>query len=168
MAVPTVEEVQARSQVDFAELGFGETAALQQLIDEAVALLPTLTGRSWSPPAMPVNLEPLAKLAIVKMVEVEAYQSQPDYIETASDDVVQSFSAGSYSETRVDPLKRAAAKVLTAHPGLAGLLWRIMTPDLADYWTDFLAGVDAPASEVTEVDWSETMGPYESLPGTWW
>lgn len=167
MAVPTADEVIARSLVEFDDLGFDE-AGVQVLINEQVSYLHWITGQSWDPATITPEIEPMARLALVKMVEQEAYQSQPDYVETAADDVVASFSAGDYSETRVDPLKRAAAKLLTANPALAKLLWGLMTPDKNDYWIDFLAATNAPASEVTEIDWSEVMGPYEPLPGMWW
>lgn len=95
------------------------------------------------------------------------FRAQEDYQETANDDVIASFSAGPYSETRYDPNRRGESRSLNSNPALAELLWILLLttvafPDPAvdgmyDMWRSLLGGVNAPAFEITQVDWAGTQ-----------
>lgn len=171
MITPTASDVRLWSNLDWGELGYPEVdpdVRLQVLVDRAVAYVQGITGRILDPSFDgPAWLEPIAQQCVQLRTEQIGYESQPDYLETANDDVVASFSAGSYSETRVDPLKRASMHVLNANPALNRALWTVMTPDMVDNWTAILSGKPVPAFAVSETDWGEWFGPYEPVPGAW-
>lgn len=172
MLTPTAENVRSWSLVDFEELGYPAPAdpdpdPLQVQVNRAVAYVQAVTGRTLDPSWTDPLLEPVAEQCVQLRTEQLVYEAQPDYLETANDDVVASFSAGDYSETRVDPLKRAAMHVLNANPALNRALWTAMTDDMQDYWIGILSGKNAPAFALTEVDWSGILGPYEAVPGAW-
>lgn len=170
MVIPTAADVRLWSKVDWIELDYPEGATpdpLQVLVDRAVGYVQGVTGRlfaSWTDLA----LQPIAEQAIQLRTEQLAFESQHDYAETAADDVVQSFSASNYSETRVDPMKRAQMHTLNANPALERALWLVMTPEMQEYWYAVLSGKNAPAFDVTEIDWTgNAFGPYEPVPGAW-
>lgn len=169
MQIPTASDVRTWSRIDFGALGYPEATPdpLQVLVDRAAAYVGGVTGRVASDFPTGDPLIPVVEQAVQLRTEQLAYESQEDYVETAADDVVQSFSAGNYSETRVDPLKRAAMHTLNANPALERALWLCMTPDKQDEWTALLGGAHVPAVNVAEVDWSGVYGPYESVPGAW-
>ena len=157
MAVPTAADIRDWSKVDFDSLGFEDDPALQRLIDRALGLFTRWTGQSWSTGGVYSNLAPaqgteaLAAGVLQTLTEFLAFRSQEDIAETLSDfDLISSFSAGSYSETR-----RGGKDAADASRALLGnLLWPLMTDDKQDEWLALTQGVNAPAFGVTEVDWS--------------
>jgi hypothetical protein len=173
MDTPTAADVRAWSQVDFANLGYPEGQQpdpLQVWVDRAVAYVTGASGRtidanfsgdSW--------MVPLAEMAVQLCTEMMVFEAQEDYLETAADDVVQSFTAGNYSEVRVDPAKRAVMRALNGNPALGRAMWPFMTAEAQDAWQQLTTGKNAPAFDTTEVDWSGTgFGPYEPVPGAWY
>jgi hypothetical protein len=100
------------------------------------------------------------------------YQDSADNVETAGDyDMIQSFSAGSYSETRRELEK--PPRMLNPWPALDRLLWLLLTltPDelagdgnaaveaRAAYWAWVLGLTPVPPAWATiEVDWAEGLG----------
>lgn len=172
MDTPTALDVRAWSNrnFDWADRGYpsGEDPdSLTTLTTWAVSWLQSVTGRLFDSTLTDATLVGLAQQATLYRVQQLAYESQEDYQETATDDVVASFTAGSYSETHVDPIKRAMTRTLNQNPGLARVLWALMTPEMVDYWTALLSGKAVPAFDVTEVDWAGWFGPYEMVPGAW-
>jgi hypothetical protein len=188
MAVVTAADVRRRTaSVEWDELGYPEPDPevqppapdpLDEVVLDATAYVATVTGRYWdgtpiptlASGAFPVLLtageEHLYAQAVRMRTVQVAYQEQGDYGESASDDVVTSFSAGSYSETRES--KRGESKALNTWPALNSLLWLLMTTDQYDYWMGLVTGVAAPATLVTETDWSGRnvgIGPYVEWPG---
>ena len=82
-----------------------------------------------------------------------------DIIETAADFMlIQSFSAGSYSESRRSLTELKNAGMIDADPRVNALLWPLLTDDRRDEWLSWLNGKNAPAFEVTEVDWDSYSG----------
>jgi hypothetical protein len=190
MAVVTAADVRRRTgSVDWDELGYPEpdpelqppvADPLDEVVLDATAYVATVTGRYWDGTpiptlgsgAFPVIVtagEEFLYAQAVRMRTVQvAFQEQGDYSESATDDVVGSFSAGSYSETRADPNRRGESKAVNSWPALESLLWLLMTDDQRDYWRYLAGGVNAPATLTTETDWSGRnvgIGPYVDWPG---
>lgn len=171
MITPTAADVRSWSNpnFDWDELGYPAVSAppdpLDLVVAWSVADIQAITGRMLDATLTDLTLTALAQQAVLLRTQTMAYELQPDYQETAADDVVQSFTAGNYSETHVDPIKRAQAKTLTQNPALARILWRLMDEDQADYWIGFLEGKNAPAFDVSEIDWGGWYGPIEPVPG---
>jgi hypothetical protein len=167
---PTAEDVRLWSKVSFVDLGYPPTDPdpLQVLVDRAVAYVQSTTGRMLDDtfPDSTTNT-PNAQAAVQYTTEMLAYESQEDYLETAADDVVQSFTAGNYSEVRVDPEKRSKMGPLNANPALNRALWSLMTEEKQDAWYALETGKNAPAMATTEVDWGGWYGPYEPVPGVY-
>jgi hypothetical protein len=170
MVTPTASDVRLWSRVDFTDLGYppADPDPLQVMVDRAVAYCQSVTGVMFdaSFPDSTTNT-PNAQAAVQYATEMLVYEAQEDYLETAADDVVMSFSAGNYSETRVDPEKRAKMRMMNANPALNRALWGLMTPDKQDEWLAAMTGKNAPAMATTEVDWGGWYGPYEPVPGAW-
>lgn len=161
MVAPTGTDIWALSKVDFPTLGYADAAELDPIVAIGVASLIKITGIDLS--TVPTDEEPLVTQAVRGLTEQTAYQSSPDIIETLSDwDLIQSFSAGPYSETRRSPADAFKARMLNAWPWLNSLLWNLLTSDRYDYWIQFFSGQNAPAVAVQEVDWS---GGYEGYGG---
>jgi hypothetical protein len=163
--IPTAVEVRAYPiRADWAALGYptGTPDTLDKLLEWSAAWVQQVTGQLLGPTAPdPLswdgahNLRPLMEQAIALRALQVASQSQPDYLETLADfDLIQSFSAGSYSETRRDPTRRGEGKTINDWPPLNELLWTLMTPDQYAYWQAFLTGKPTPDWGVSEVDWS--------------
>lgn len=161
MALPTAATIRARSKIDFAGLGFVTDEELQPLVDAAIGLVTRFTGQAWDlggvysnyPPA--AGTEPLAMLAVIRLTEMSAYRAQEDIAETLADfDLISSFSAGSYSETRRGGKDSMEANLATWRT----IFWPLMTYDAQDEWLQMTTGVNAPAFGVTEVDWGASFG----------
>jgi hypothetical protein len=171
MQIPTAADVRTWSRIDFGALGYPEATpdSLQVLVDRAVTYIGGVTGRVASDFPTGDPLTPIVEQAVQLRTEQLAYESQEDYVETSSDDVVQSFTAGSYSEQRRPPgwHNTQTTRTLNQSPALDRLLWLMMTPDMQDYWLAILSGKNVPAVDVVEVDWGGVFGPYESVPGVW-
>lgn len=158
MTRPTAAEVREWSRVDFGSLGFADDADLQVLVDRSNALFEQITGRPLDA-TMPSSMEPLAQQAVQRMVEILAFQSTQEFIETLSDfQLIASFSAGSYSENRRSLTEVRDARMLTADPGLNTLLVGLLTPDQADFWLGWWTGKAGPGFEITEVEWMYGSG----------
>lgn len=168
MALPTPEDLTEASLVDFDALGFDSEPKLQRLLNVGLSLVKRYTDQTWAEggvfaPVAPLGEgdEPLVMEAVLSLVEWLAFRKQEDVIETLGDfDLISSFSAGSYSESR-----RSGKDSQEANRAmLRGLLWPIMSPDKQDEWIQLETGVNAPSFEVTEVDWSggSSMSSYDS------
>lgn len=176
MAVPTADAIRENSLVDFDSLGYTGTK-LDRLVSIAVSQTRQATGQGWAntgefTPVAPLSSmdEPLVDHVVQTLTEWLAYRTQPDVVETLGDfDLISSFSAGAYSETR-----RGGKDALEAQRAfLRGLFWGIMSPDKQDDWIAAEEGAAHPPSfAVTEVDWSGAVGhSYQdqygnALPGT--
>lgn len=202
---PTSTEIFASSKVKWPTLGYTDPVDIDEIVEDSIGYVTWITGRYFSDFVPTGNTESfdsavysaftpvplvgsphlirLARRAVRMRVEQEVYQDQPGYISTASDDVIQSFSAGAYSETRRDTStlrggRSAQRLLLNSSPSLNDLLMQLMTDERRDYWNMVLGGGYLPAFMVEEVDWS-LVGKtpiYPSLAGdpasalgpTWW
>jgi len=172
MITPTASDVRAWSNqnFDWDELGYGEETPdtrMEKITAWAIGWLQVVTGRKFDS-TLPTDLDMLAEQATVLKTQQIAFEQQQDFQETATDDVVQSFTAGSYTETHVDPIKRSMVRTLNQNPALSRLLWGLMTEDMVDYWQAALSGKVVPAFDVSEIDWGGWYGPYEPVPGVFW
>lgn len=132
----------------------------------AAAAQQTLNVTGWGTwGAVPPQNEPLLEHAVTIMTQMFAAQSTPEYLETLSDfDLIQSFSAGSYSETRRSVDEAIKAKMLAAWPAAHAALFAAMTPDARDAYLAYLNGANVPGFETTEVLWGGS--PYGVDPET--
>ena len=159
MAAPTAAQVREWSQIDFGALGYPEADPdpLQVLVDRSTEYVEWATGRDFD--AMPAEFDDMGNQAVQISTEMAAYQSQEDIVETAADFMlISSFSAGNYSETRRSLTELKASGMISANPILHGLLWAMLTDEQRDEWQSWLTGVNAPAFEVTEVNWGGWQG----------
>lgn len=151
MNAPTPDEIRYWSSVDFDILGFGEVERMRVLIERATEDVMNITGRTLE--SMPPELLRTAQLAIQLRVEQLAFQSQPDYVETLADfDLISSFSAGQYSETRRSVGEAVQAKVLSSNPALNGVLMGLLTPEKHDDYMLLLTGEPRPYIGFVEID----------------
>lgn len=153
----TAARVRVISQAPFAEQGYpeGDPDPLDTLVIPAAnAMVMGITGwETYS--AVPDDKAPLVELAVRLAVEMVAVQSTPDYLETLSDwDLLTSFSAGSYSESRRSVADALKSKALTAWPALDRALVAAMTDDRRDDYLAWLTDLVAPGFATTEMDWS--------------
>lgn len=161
MDIPTAAQIREWSDVDFDSLGNGFLSRgtnLQRLINTQAQFLEWATGQTFA--AMPTGFTSLAEQAMIWLTENAAQQSTADISETMGDwALIQSFSAGPYSESRrsMDELRKSG--LIVGDPRIHGLLWAMLTDDRRDAWLEWLTGVIAPAFEVTEVDWQGTYDP---------
>ncbi len=140
--------------MDFGTLGFVDDPSLQTLVDRATALFEAMTGRVLDA-TMPSGFDRMVEQVVQRMVEILAFQAQQDYVETLSDfQLIASFSAGSYSESRRGLKEVQEAKMLVADPALNSMMMLLLTPDQRDFWDAWWTGEIPPSFEVTEVDWS--------------
>lgn len=170
---PDAAVVRGLSKVDLEARGYGEDSAFEPLVAQANAYLEQVT---WRPLAtMPAELEPIALQVVRMRAEQLVFLAQEEYVETVTDDAVASFSAGPYSETRTDRTKPAGKFLINSWPALNEALWLLLggmpgednalVEQRREYWLGLLAGVNAPAWGVTEVDWSapDAMGLANTL-----
>ncbi len=163
MSKPTSASITEQSQIDFTALGYAD-ANLDQLVEEALGTFSFYTGRNWVATTWEDTVVPeaLAVQAVRKIAEVIAYQGSEDRAETFADfDLLVSFSAGSYNETR-----RSADDFLKLG---VGWIWSTLGPLMTDEARDkFLEnngaalGIDPatiPAFAVSEVAWGSNPGP---------
>jgi hypothetical protein len=169
--MPTSDEVYAASKLKWQKLKITSATDLDDYVIGAGAYIISTTGRVWADWPMPTSftdaalltvtpeLIALARKAHIMRVEQVVQQDQPGYAGTASDDLIQSMSVGSYSETRRDTAtirggRQAAKPLLNTHPGLNALLEALMTEERFDFWRYRLTGVTPPAMQVEEVNWT--------------
>lgn len=180
---PTSDEVYEASFVRWQKLKITDPGQLDAQVVQAAAYLAVMTGRYFSDFPAPTSFVGMDLAATPELIPlmVEAHrmrveqiisQQQPGYVDTATDDLIQSMSVGSYSETRRDPGRRGEQKLLNLWPGLNDLLWSLMTPERHDYWTALLTGVHDPAYFVEEVNWGligkTTFYPWDLPLMPWW
>jgi hypothetical protein len=150
MQAPTATDVQGWTELDL--LKNADAAKASRIVAVAEALFLRITGQTWD--SIATADEPLVQQAVKGLSELTAYQDSPEYLETLSDfDLISSFSAGPYSESRRSPEDARKARMLVAWPWLSDLLWNLLTPDQYNYWTEFFLDTPPPAFEVTEVNW---------------
>jgi hypothetical protein len=154
MVTPTAADIREWSKVDFDELTYADDVDLQRILDQALSYTWYVTGRP-ADDTLPPEFDGLMRQAILMRTEQVAYQSVADYVETGSDSLIGSFTAGSYSETRHDPTRRGETRSLNPWIDLSNILWMLMTDDKQDYWRFMLQNLNAPAFEVTQVDWAQ-------------
>lgn len=160
MEAPTTKQIRTWSKVDFAGLDYEEPAGeaedpLDVLVARGKDYVLDVTGQTLE--SIPAELVTTAQEAIQRRVEQLVFKQREEEAETASDmDLIASFSAGSYSETRVNRTRatKFAGKDLNPWPHLEELLWRLMTEEKREYWEERLGGTHRPNFAVTEVDWS--------------
>lgn len=175
MPKPTATTIIAASKVDFTALDYANDAALEPVVDEALGMFSYYTGRDWSTPSGVWEVgevpEALAVAAVRKLTEILAFQAQEDRAEAFQDfDLIQSFSAGSYNETR-----RSADDFRKLQPMLLwSLLGAYMTPEKRDWFMEVngeALGIDAtkiPAFEVSEVDWGANPNGHSYANPAFW
>jgi hypothetical protein len=166
MNPPTAIDIRNWTQLNLARYGYADDAKLQPVVDRAIGYILVMTGQtlpdldpSASPTASAAHLEPLMQQAIQMRVEQVLLQGRPGHVNSAADnEVVQSFSAGSYSESRragqgFSSRTGAAERGINTWPALEELLWMLMTPERFAYWWAFTSGQPMPDFTVEEVNW---------------
>jgi hypothetical protein len=168
LTTPTAQDIIDASDLDFSQVGdqgrFADAAGLQPIVDTAVGWIEWATGQTYA--AMPTAFEAMALTAAQRLTEIMAVQSATDIVEAQADyATIQSFSAGGYNETRrsLDAVRKSG--MIHVDPVMHALLWAMLTDDKRDDWTFWLTGEVAPASNVTEVDW--TLDSFTFGGGDW-
>ena len=159
-AIITAAEVREWSKVDFAGLDYplpeSGTDPLQRLVNRAIEYVVRVTGHGTVP--ISASLRYTWEEAVQRRTEQLAYKQQEDEVETAADfELINNFSAGSYSETRRNMGETDAKRQINPWPLLHELLWALATEDARDEWIEYWNNADgktAPAFEVTEMDWN--------------
>lgn len=179
MITPTAADIRSASKLDFSDPDIdypaprsGDADPLQPRVDEAVAYVEFVTARGAA--TMPTQLEALYRQAVRLRTEQIVMQGRADTVDTAGDvDLISTFSAGSYSETRRDTTTAPQRRTLNPWPALNDLLWLLLgllpgevndaVSDRYDYWA-FLLGLQpvAPAWAIIEQAWA-TQGGYDPL-----
>lgn len=177
---PTIQLIRAWSDLDFVRFGYPDDATgnarLQLQVDRALAYLGYVTGRQYVDPQ--TDVFPLVKTALDQAVQMRTEQVvlalASDQLETAGDvDMIASFSAGPYTESRKDTLAQPERRALNPWPALNDLLWMLLglfpgedndrVMERFDYWRYLLSGITAPAWQTVEVNWGRGMGLND-----WW
>lgn len=181
MQPPTLAQIKLWSNVEFDQLDPPiDDVRLAVLLERAIDYVSTTIGRAIDD-TIPLPFVTLVQDAIQMRVEQRAYQQQTEYTETGADDQVQSFSVTGYSETRYQGGTRTSPgrggtpgfPLVNPWPALNALLWRLMTDEARDYWTELLSsanGEHAPEFDVTEVAWGDfdRLPSGMSSPWLWW
>lgn len=118
-----------------------------------------------------LNLVPVAEQAIaLAVLQMLAVQSRDTFTATVLEGYIQSFTAGSYSETRAAGQTVLRSRGSVENPlvnewrALSDLLYLLMTPDAYDYWRYRLTGVNPPAAGYIGQDFGMERGP---RPAVW-
>jgi hypothetical protein len=161
MDLPTAETVRLRTpRLDWSAQGYPADASpdlLEEEVADACEYIVNTTGHTYE--AMPSNLERTALKATIMRTQQQVFQADPDNVESAADELTQSFSAGSYSESRRsfgEVKTQNEAGMVNSWPELNRLLWALMTAEKRAYWMGLLSGQGQPAYGVVEVDWSSS------------
>lgn len=179
---PSTSDIRSWSSLDFPRYGYPATSAgdtkLEVQLARAESYIAYLTSRTYAQPQTD-------QFAMVKTVMDQAVQMRTeqvvmalasDQLETAADfDMIASFGAGSYNETRRSDVKSTGQnKPLNPWPALNDILWMLLglfpgetndgVLDQYDYWRYQLTGVTPPSWQTVEVDW----GRGEGLNAGWW
>lgn len=164
----TVDDIREWSKVDFAALDYAAPTGyaddpLEKLLDRAIEYVLNVTGLGTED-NVPSDLTNTWEEAVQRRTEQLTFKSQEDEVDTGSDfELINNFTAGSYSETRRGMGETQKAKMINPWPLLNDLLWRLATLDKRDEWIDYWAGgALAPAFEVSEIDWDvyHPISPY--------
>jgi hypothetical protein len=162
MNAPTAADIQGWTNQP--DLKAADSTVAARTVARAIAMFKRFTYLNDFTQIDP-EVQPLVEQAIQGLAELFTVQQSADYMETLADfDLLQSFSAGAYSETRRSPEDAQKARLLVAWPWLSELLWSLMTPDAYDYWWQIITGNAVPAFDVQEVAWGEGRPPYVNNP----
>lgn len=165
MEAPTVEQITGWTKLDLDDLELS-TEDIALGVERAKSDVLRWTGHTWN--SIPAELEVTAAEAVQRAFELKILQTHPDVLETLGDfDLIKSFNATGYSETRRGIDETLKAKMIVPWPMLHNMLWDLATDDKKDEWNEAW-GVLVPAFEVTEIDWDASnyqggVGP--SYPG---
>lgn len=172
-AVPDAAYVVSASKLDFAEYGYTSNdgpGGIQELVDRAESSFWRITGQTID--EIDAKDAPLVRRVIQGMTEQIAMSSSADTLDTMADwDLIQSFSAGPYSETRRSPEDMLKAKMLNPVPWISDALWSMLTPAQYEHYWMFFSGANIPAWQATDTYWQDGQimadldGP---SPGYWW
>ena len=191
MDTPTGTDIRAWAPPDFpwAQLGWpapapGDPDPLDKRVEWAIGYVEGTTWRPLSTIVPPdedgnlptvelgaINLVPVAEQAVaLTTLQILAKQSKRYFSATVLQDYIQSFTAGSYSETRQAGQtvlrNRGSVENPLINPWreLSDLLYILLTPDAYDYWRYRLTGINPPAGGFINQDWG--MHP-EMPPAVW-
>lgn len=135
---------------------------LQTLLDRAAAFVEIVTGQPASDkdadvvqPSMstgpsdvtPGTMKALIGQAVQMRTEQELFQAQNGYIDDASDDVIQTLSVGSFSQTHRTP-RKGGERLINSWESLGDLLWLLMTADRYDYWIVVMGGAGGAGAQM--------------------
>jgi hypothetical protein len=157
METPTAVQMREWSLLNYDRLGYTDDPKLQRKVDQACAYVASVTGQDFAalvprPPLQEAQLASLMEQCIQLRTEQIVLQSQPDHAESAaSNEVVQSFGAGLYNESRRDP--NVERKRLNTWPQLDELLTGAMTPERFAEWEALVDNEVLPWWDVQEVNW---------------
>lgn len=166
MEAPSAEQIRTWSKLDWDDLEYGKPPTgedpLDVIVTRAIDYVQNATGQKLA--EMPEEFISTAQEAIQRRAEQLAIKSQEDEAETAGDiDMISSFSAGNYSEQRINAERstKFAPHFVNPWPLLNDLLLRMMTVEKLEWWREQW-GETVPAMEITEVDWA--AGDYVPAP----
>lgn len=172
METPDAAYVRLRSRLNLTDLGFpppevSSPDPLQEEVADAVEYVENVTWRKLDG-TMPDQLARSAAKAVWLRTEQQVVIGEGDMVETANDELVSSFSAGGYSETRKDPGRRGEQTQVSPNPDLSRLLWLVMTPEARLWWRAYLKGepMYPPGTgfNVVEVGWNlRHAAPYADV-----
>src|SRR5580765_3242459 len=156
MTIPTPPDaayVRAHSKVDFSDPDLGYPVEspddlFQEVVDQAVSYIESVTARPYIGGApIPVSYVPLMAQAVRMRTEQIVQESQATNVENVGDfDMISSFTAGAYSETRrgLADANEMKAGMLNPWPALNRLLWLLLglapgevndaVTNMFDYW----------------------------------
>ena len=182
MDTPTAADIRAYPfKFDWTAAGYpppaapGDPDGLDVAVAWAVGYVEQVTGQHTGP-GIPdpldtdtgVSLVPLMQQAIGLRTIQLVSQGAKDYLGTIADfDIIQSFSAGNYSESRKDAARRGEQKEINSWPPINELLWLLMTPDRYAYWLAWITNTPVPAWQVSEVDWTSGQIVAGTSPFDW-
>lgn len=164
VAIPTVDEIRAESNVEWAEYGYplpvgADPDRLDTVLSEATIEFQAMTGIDPADePVMAADVRaPLIRKAIRMLVEFNAGASQMEVLESVTDfDIISSFGAAGYNETR----RNVSANTQVVHPwpALNRLLKFIVYFDSAGQRAMDVPGVEVPGLTPNPYEW--VIDPY--------
>lgn len=171
--IPAAADVRAMSKLDFGQYGYCQDTGpggLQELVDQAESAFYRITGQELD--AIDPKDAPLVRRVIRGMTEQMAMESSADVMETQSDwDLIVSFSAGPYNETRRSPEDMFKARMLNPVPWISQALWSLLSEERYGYYLSFFSGQNIPAWREDDVFWEDgqIMGKlWGPAPGYFW
>lgn len=171
--IPVASDVRAASKLDWCEYGYESDTGpggLQELVDRSESSFWRITGQTLN--QIDAKDAPLVRRVIQGLTEQMAMQSSPETLDTQSDwDLIQSFTAGPYSEQRRSPQEMFAGRMLNPVPWISDALWSLLSYERYGHYISFFTGVNVPAWQGDDVFWEDGLvlgrmwGP---SPGFWW